>query len=146
MVAPLIQPLIVNALFAWYPDEYNFQVIMQSVMQDPAAYARLRGVVVLVVAYLILSGIASPFVEELYFRGFLLPRMEGYAKKWAPFLNTVLFSLYYLFSPWENLIRIVGLYSLVYAVWRKRDIRIGIFTHVVLNMIGGIAFLVVLLR
>jgi membrane protease YdiL (CAAX protease family) len=145
VVAPRIQPYIVNALFSWYPENYNLQLLMQSVLQNPAEYARYQGIFILVAAYIVLSGIVGPLVEELYFRGFLLPRMEGYAKKWAPFLNAVLFSFYHFFSPWENLIRIVGVYPLVYVVWRKKDIRISILVHVLLNTIGGIVFLIVLL-
>ena len=79
-------------------------------------------------------------------RGYLLPRMQNYADKWTPFLNTVLFSVYHLFSPWENLIRIIGFYPVVYLVWRKKDIRFGIFTHVILNTLGGSMMVFVLLR
>jgi membrane protease YdiL (CAAX protease family) len=50
----------------------------------------------------------------------------------------VLFSIYHFFSPWENLIRIAASYPLVYIVWKKRDIRYGIFVHIVVNTIGGI--------
>jgi membrane protease YdiL (CAAX protease family) len=70
--------------------------------------------------------------------------MESLVGKWAPFLNTVLFSIYHFFSPWENLIRIVASYPLVYTVWKKRDIRFGILVHILVNTIGGIIALSVL--
>jgi len=39
---------------------------------------------------LIANGIAAPVVEEMYFRGYLLPRISRLGA-WAPLLNTVLF-------------------------------------------------------
>jgi hypothetical protein len=36
----------------------------------------------------------------------------------------------------------VALLPQFYVVWRKKDIRFGIFPHVLLNMIGGIMILV----
>jgi membrane protease YdiL (CAAX protease family) len=144
VLAPLIQPFIVKALFSWYPERYNFQLYMQGVMQDPSSISAYRGIYVLLSLYILLSCILGPLVEELYFRGFLLPRMQKYAKKWAPLINSVLFSLYHFFSPWENLIRIVGIFPMVYVVWRKKDIRFGILTHIILNTFGGIAMLVAL--
>jgi len=146
VVAPIIQPFIVGTLFSWYPQEYNFQVLMQGVMQDPASISGYRLIRVLALAYLLLSCLLGPFVEELYFRGYLLPRMQKYAKKWAPLINTVLFSVYHLFSPWENFIRIVGTFPVIYTVWRRKDIRFSIATHVTLNSVGGIVVLLAVLR
>jgi hypothetical protein len=37
----------------------------------------------------LLNGVIGPVVEELYFRGFLLPRMEGLGR-WAPLVNVTL--------------------------------------------------------
>jgi membrane protease YdiL (CAAX protease family) len=140
VVAPIIQPTIIAAFFPWWPEQYNFQRILQ----DPASIAGYQGIKILVVFYILLSGIFGPLVEELYFRGYLLPRMEEYAGKWAPFLNTVLFSIYHFFSPWENLVRIVAIDPLVYLVWKKRDIRFGILVHVIVNTLGGIFMLIVI--
>lgn len=134
VIAPLIQPYIVESFFSWWPDQYNFQ----NLLQNPSSVAGYGGIRALILFYLLLSCILGPLVEELYFRGYLLPRMEGYAGKWAPLLNTVLFSMYHFFSPWENLIRIVASYPLIYTVWRKRNIRFGILVHVLVNSIGGI--------
>ena len=133
-IAPIIQPYIVQTFFYWWPEKYNFQLLLQ----NPSMVADYDGIKVLIFVYILLSCISGPLVEELYFRGYLLPRMERYAGKWAPFLNTVLFSVYHFFSPWENLIRIAASYPLVYTVWKKRDIRFGILVHILVNTIGGI--------
>lgn len=133
-IAPIIQPSLIQTFFSWWPEKYNFQLLLQ----NPSTLANFKGINVLIFAYIMLSCISGPFVEELYFRGYLLPRMEGYAGKWAPFLNTMLFSIYHFFSPWENLIRIAASYPLIYLVWKKRDIRFGILVHILVNTFGGI--------
>lgn len=85
---------------------------------------------------LAVDGILGPVVEELYFRGYLLPRISRF--RWgAPLVNVVLFSLYHFFTPWQNPGRILAFAPLVYVVWRKRNINIGILVHCLLN-IGGL--------
>jgi membrane protease YdiL (CAAX protease family) len=121
-VAPLIQPAIVDTLFSWWPPAYN----LQNAMQDPARFASYSGARGLAFAYALTLGLLTPLVEELYFRGFLLPRMERYARRWALLVNVVLFSLYHFFSPWENPVRIVALLPQFYWVWKRRDSRFGI--------------------
>jgi uncharacterized protein len=140
IVAPVIQPYIIKTFFSWWPEQYNFQLILQ----DPTSIASFKGVKTLLVFYILLSCVLGPLVEELYFRGYLLPRMEKFSGSWAPFLNTLLFSVYHFFSPWEILIRIVAIYPLVHIVWKKKDIRIGILVHIILNTIGGIIMIVLI--
>jgi membrane protease YdiL (CAAX protease family) len=123
---PLDQ-LVTRRLLFWLPDLFQ-----------PTAFAMnltgySRGV--LLAAWTgawLLNGIAGPVVEEYYFRGYLLPRM-GALGRWAPLVNVLLFSLYHLFSPWQNVSRILALLPLVYAVWWKRNIRISMWTHCLLN-------------
>lgn len=140
VVAPILQPYLIDTFFQWWPEKYNFQLVLQ----DPSTLVGYSGVKFLAIVYLLLSCICGPLVEELYFRGYLLPRMDNAAGKWAPLLNTILFSLYHFFSPWENLVRIVAGYPMVYLVWKKRDIRFGIFVHILVNSIGGIFILVMI--
>ena len=141
IIAPLIQPCIVRKLFYWWPEQYNFQLILH----EPSIVSDYKGIHFLAILYILLSGLAGPFVEEIYFRGFLLPRMARFSGNWAPFLNTVLFSFYHFFSPWENPIRIVASYPMIYLVWKKRNIRFSIIVHLFVNTVGGIVVLFVLL-
>lgn len=142
VVAPLIQPFFINNFFSWWPEEYNFQ----NLMQDPTVFAGYNGVKVLMLFYILLGCLTGPFVEELYFRSYLLPRMKDYSGKWAPVLNTVLFSLYHFFSPWENLIRIIAITPMTYVVWKYKNIRFGIIIHIFLNTLGGIMMIIMILR
>lgn len=143
LVAPVVNPAIVDALFSWYPEEYNLQNAMN--LDDLTVFAAYSGVLFLLVLYIIGNGILGPFVEELYFRGYLLPRMDAYANKWAPALNVVLFSLYHFFSPWENPIRIIALLPLGYLVWWKKDMRFSMLVHILLNTFGGFMILMAVL-
>ncbi|MFF0453297.1 CPBP family intramembrane glutamic endopeptidase [Nocardia africana] len=76
-----------------------------------------------------LTGITLPLIEELYFRGFLLPRI-AHLGRWAPVVNTVLFSLYHFWSPWAFLSRVVFTFPGYWSVWRHKDIRLSIGMHV----------------
>ncbi len=60
---------------------------------------------------------------------------------WAPFVNAVLFSLYHFFTPWQNPGRILGLLPMVYAVWWKRNVYIGIAVHCLGNLVAMLALL-----
>ncbi len=84
-----------------------------------------------------IDGIVGPVVEELFFRGYLLPRM-AYLKKWAPFVNGTLFGLYHFWQP-HNYLAIIGIgIILSYIVWRKKNVYLGIIIHCTLNILGAI--------
>jgi membrane protease YdiL (CAAX protease family) len=85
----------------------------------------------------VFNGFLGPIVEELYFRGFLLPRMNKLGK-FAPLVNTAIFSLYHLFTPWENITRILAITPLAYSVWINKNIKIGIIIHCSINVFSCI--------
>jgi membrane protease YdiL (CAAX protease family) len=91
--------------------------------------------IVTFVGYVVFLVVLGPLVEELYFRGYLLPRIGRFGA-WAALINVSLFALYHLWKPWDviNLIIILG--PMVYVVWRTKDIRIGIALHIALNSIS----------
>jgi membrane protease YdiL (CAAX protease family) len=124
-VAPFEHALWGDAIPSWLKLEYAAESGDESL-----------GALLLAVSSIALSVIAGPLTEELYFRGLLLPRMEKLGA-WAPLISAALFSLYHLFSPWEFFTRILLLLPLVYVVWWKRDIRIGIWAHILMNLIYG---------
>jgi len=76
-----------------------------------------------------LTGISLPLIEELYFRGFLLPRI-AHLGRWAPVLSAVLFSLYHFWSPWVFVSRVIFMFPGFWFAWRNKDIRISIGMHV----------------
>ena len=128
----LLDPVIIDAFFSWVPAWFFLT-------EDLSAYTKpaLLGTWLL---GLVVNGVAGPVVEELYFRGYLLPRLSRLGG-WAPLVNAVLFSLYHFFTPWQNPGRIVGLLPMVYAVWWRRNIYIGIAVHCLGNLAAMLALL-----
>ena len=84
---------------------------------------------------LIFIGLIGPATEELYFRGYLLPRLSRF-RQWAPLLHVVLFSAYHFWQPQACVITVIAMLPLVYLVWWKRNIYLGIGVHCFLNTIG----------
>jgi membrane protease YdiL (CAAX protease family) len=91
--------------------------------------------------YLILNGLIGPIVEELFFRGYLTAKISRFGK-YAPFIVTVLFSLYHFWSPFNNLFRIIAFYPAFYLAWRMKNIYIAIVVHVLGNLTSSIGFIV----
>ena len=88
--------------------------------------------------------IVAPVIEELYFRGFLLPRMPQQLGRWRVPAHVTLFAGYHLWSPWLIPTRCLAVLPLAYIAMRTRDVRIGILTHVVLNAADLVALLLVI--
>lgn len=126
----VLEPPIRDGLFAWLPGWF-----LAPIDFDAIGTFESGAWVVVLAAYLVLNAFAGPIVEELYFRGYLLPRIDRYAR-WAPLINTVLFSLYHFWSPWQFITRMGGVAPFAYAVWWKRNIYIGIVVHVLLNLLS----------
>ena len=82
----------------------------------------------------------GPAVEELYFRGYLLPRME-HLGRWGVVLNGVLFASYHFWSPWSVFSRAVAILPLGFVARSKRNVIVPIVVHCALNTIGTLLVL-----
>jgi len=114
--------------FSWLP--YWFT------SQDLANYDK-QTLRITLLLNLLLNGFIAPIAEELYFRGYLLARMQVWGK-WAFVINALLFSLYHLWQPQIYLTLLLALLPMTWMVWKTRDIRIGILTHCMLNITGAL--------
>jgi len=133
LVTGLISPidnLLLDRVFKWLPDWYA----LRDVLDIKATYSR-QAILVTAVCALTLNGLVGPIVEELYFRGHLLPRLSRFGY-WAPLLNVALFSLYHWWTPWMFFSRLILLIPMVYLVWWRRNIYMGMIAHCLLNLIG----------
>lgn len=79
--------------------------------------------------------LVAPIVEEVYFRGYLLPRMPRNLGESGPLVHATLFACYHLQTPWMTPARVVAITPLAYIAVRTRDVRIGMVAHVVLNAV-----------
>jgi membrane protease YdiL (CAAX protease family) len=84
---------------------------------------------------LALSGLVAPVVEELYFRGFLMPRIPV-AEFWAPTVNAALFSIYHFFAPWNYAIIFAAFLPLAYYVRRRGNLVPAVIVHCLFNSVG----------
>ena len=97
-------------------------------------------IVILSLVSLITNGFLAPIVEEFYFRGYLLPRINLSPNK-AVIASAVLFSLYHFFSPWYFLSRVFMMIPLYYWVVKKKNIRFSIISHIIANTITSLSML-----
>ena len=122
--------------FTWLPEYFD----MAGVYNNPEQYS--TGILVLVISLtLIFGAIIGPFIEEIYFRGYLMPRMAK--NTWvSPVLNALLFALYHLWTPWILPMRVLGLLPMIFLVWWKKDVKIGIYSHIALNLLGDVVMVI----
>ena len=125
-----IEPQLIDALFGWLPAWFVAPIDFDTI----GAYSQTAWIATLS-AYFVLNGLLGPIVEELYFRGYLLPRMERLGR-WAPLVNVSLFSLYHFWSPWQLFARILGFGPTVYAVRWTRNVGLGVVVHCALNSLS----------
>ena len=128
--ALLLSPLgdfLIETVFAWLPAWFIYS--------DNSGYSRI--ILVLMVTVYGIANIGAAIVEELYFRGYLMPRLSR-LKGWAPLVNTVLFSLQHFLTPWQQIFIILGVLPQAYLVSRKRNIYLGIIAHSLLNLLSTI--------
>jgi len=138
LITTLLTPVTdsLETLFTWLPEAYRLDMGLSGAYSKP----------ILVVTYLLFFltvSLVAPVVEELYFRGYLLPRMPS-LRGWAPVLHSALFALYHTWTPWMALSRTLALLPLIYVVRWKKSIYLGIVAHCLLNTIDavvGLAFI-----
>jgi CAAX protease family protein len=133
----VVDNVFVQRMDNWLPS----WSLPEHLIGNPDQYSKSAFALTVFLGFL-LNGFAGPRVEELYFRGYLLPRIPS-STQWAPLINVLLFSLYHFFSPWQNVTRIVAFMPFAYVVAWKRDVHIGMWAHSLMNTLGMILSLVV---
>ena len=136
LIYPPLDEFFIGNVFSWLPESFFL-------IEDFSQYSTAALLITWVFG-LVVNAIVGPIVEEMYFRGYLLPRISRFGV-WAPLINTVLFSLYHFWTPWQNVGRIVGLLPMVYAAWWKKSIYVSIGAHVLGNASAMLIMLPVLL-
>jgi membrane protease YdiL (CAAX protease family) len=134
-----INEFFITHLFSWMPGYLSDEHFLNNLGE----YSHTSLVILGILFTLSIS--FGGAVEELYFRGYLLPRME-FLGGWAPFVNILLFSLYHFWSPWENVVRLLGITPWIYAVWRTRNIYLALLVHFSINAFSGLSLLILVLE
>ncbi len=126
----LLEGWVIDWLPSWLPDSI-LQFAQTNAEVDPPSAGVFAAF--LVIAF-VFNGLVGPMTEELYFRGYLLPRIDRYGI-WAPILNTLLFSIYHVWTPWRWPQIAIGFLPLALVAWRKRSIYVSMIAHVIVNII-----------
>ena len=92
--------------------------------------------------FLIINVFLAPIVEELYFRGYLLPRMKG---KYAILFHSFLFAAIHIFSPWMIIARTIGFLPIIFGT-TKKNIYIGMIVHMLCNAAGFVTGIIYISR
>jgi membrane protease YdiL (CAAX protease family) len=126
----VLERWVIESLSAWIPDSILHFAQMNVEGDLPSA-----GVIVtlLLIAF-VFNGLVGPVAEELYFRGYLLPRIDRFGP-WAPIINTFLFSIYHVWTPWRWGQILIGFLPLAWATWRTRSVYVSMVAHVAINVV-----------
>jgi membrane protease YdiL (CAAX protease family) len=128
-INPFSQYLEIN-LSSWLPEWATQESLINGLTNCPST----QRIITLLLAIL-LSGFVAPIVEELYFRGFLLPRMEHWG--WAaPVVNSLLFAVYHFYFPGNVPGIFVAFLPIAYVVRIKKNWIIGAVVHSMFNLWG----------
>jgi membrane protease YdiL (CAAX protease family) len=136
---PLLAPVsnaIFQELFSWWPAMYNLS-------PDLSVYSRSTLIATLIFQFLTIA-IIAPITEEIYFRGYLLPRLSRFGS-WAAPIHAILFALFHVWTPWLVVARAVALIPFTLIVQRKRNIYIAIIMHTMINVLDLTAGVMLLL-
>jgi membrane protease YdiL (CAAX protease family) len=132
-IFPLLAPVtnfIADRLFSWWPEMYQLSFDLRG--YPPAIITATLIFNFLVVALL------APIAEEIYFRGYLLPRLSRFGF-WAVPIHTTLFALFHVWTPWMFVARVIGIIPFAYIVQRKQNIYIGMIAHCFFNILDVLA-------
>lgn len=125
-----LDELLAETFFGWMPEE----ILQFSAIEDAGEPVARSVLIVFILVAIVFNGFVGPIVEELYFRGYLLPRIERYGR-WAPLLNVTLFSVYHFWTPWANPGRIVGFLPIAWAAKRFQSVQLSMIAHMLINLI-----------
>ena len=129
LVSPVTGFLAGN-VFSWLP-----KVLLPDASSLYPTSARSAILITLILGLLV-DGFVNPIVEELYFRGYLLPRIS-YLGWLAPLVNAFFFTLQHFWQPYNYPLIFLIQLPLVYLVWWKRNIYISMLVHCAGNIIGA---------
>lgn len=144
LIWSLVCQLLLSPLDTWIESQISWLPGWFSVAEDFSIYSKEIQFINFLGAFVVIA-VCAPWVEELYFRGYLLPRMR-WMGRWAPLVGAFLFALYHFWLPWQLISRFLVVLPLVYVVHHTNDLRVGLAMHWILNTIGVMGLLITFLK
>lgn len=123
-----ITSYIQSHFFGWVP-----QWFVQDTGLEGGGFSR-SALLIVNIASIFVFIIGVPVVEEMYFRGYLLPRLSQFGG-WAIVINSFLFSLYHFTTPWMLVLRFLITLPMAYTASRKQNLVPVIIVHAIANSV-----------
>lgn len=117
-----------TVVFAWLPDWF-----MMDIGVEGGGFSK-SALLILNIASIFVFMVGIPIVEEMYFRGYLLPRL-AHLGLWAIPVNAFLFALYHFTTPWVLVSRFLIALPLAYSAYRKQNLLPAILVHFIANSV-----------
>ena len=133
-LAILVPTGIIFALFEPVTSFLDGLISLEQLVPLSAVSTRTETAYLVLGLNIALTGIAVPVTEELYFRGYLLPRMPLSLGKSGPAVHSLLFAIYHFDTPWMIPVRTVGLLPLIYVTLHTRSTKPAILAHCLVNL------------
>jgi membrane protease YdiL (CAAX protease family) len=127
-----------SSMFNWLPETMVLDMGLSGIYP-------INKLITTYIFFFLFAVLIGPLTEEIYFRGYLLPRMPAKMQGWGPILHSILFAAYHLWTPWVIFARSFALLPLIYTVKYKRNLILGSIAHCLLNSIDwviGIVFII----
>jgi len=126
---------------AWWPAGSNPTIKVNSAA-DVFPDVNLEGNYLFVLLYIVIGLVFNIFGEEIYYRGYLLPRMRGAFGKWDWVANGVLFTLKHVYQRWLFPGILVGGLGFAFAAGPLGSLPLAMTYHWVGNFLFQVVFLV----
>lgn len=104
------------------------------------AFGGLSGNWMAFIAYIVFL-IINVIGEELWWRGYILPRQELVLGKWVWVIHGLLWAFFHIFKWWDILALLPLTLIIPFLVWRYKNTSIGIVIHFIINGLGLIPIL-----
>lgn len=126
---------------AWWPASSNPLIPVNSAA-DAFPDIHLTGNFLFVLVYFLIGLVFNIFGEEIYYRGYLLPRMRGVFGRWDWVANGVLFTLKHVYQRWLYPGILVGGLAFAFAAGPMGSLPLAMVFHWIGNFLFNLVFLV----
>jgi membrane protease YdiL (CAAX protease family) len=126
---------------SWWPAGSNPTVEVNGVA-DAFPDVAMEGNFLFVLVYFLIGMVFNIFGEEIYYRGFLLPKMHGVFGSWDWVANGVLFTLKHAYQRWLYPGILSGALAFAFAFGPLGSLPLAMLYHWVGNFLFQMVFLV----
>jgi membrane protease YdiL (CAAX protease family) len=132
LVGNIETPIMSSTVFKFVPEYFKIDDFANQTSRYSSSMIFLTCIL-----YVAANAFLLPVIEELYFRGYLMSRIERFGK-FSPLIITVLFSLYHFWAPWSNVMRILAISPYTYSVSKNKNVYIGVIVHCLINIASSV--------